>query len=506
MIKHFKKLGLICLLALPSFAYAQQLPLFNQYYTQPTLSYPSAGVFQEKPQLSLLYRGQWSGLDGAPQVFSLSFANPFREKLGYNININSFEIGLLRQTYLGGGLARAFQFNDHKISIGAEVGMSFFSLDESRVSVESLDDELIRNLLGNNGSSGSLNMAFSYQYKRFNLDFAIPSFVSESLSDDEYVQLSDNNDADYLVGAHYKILLDQIGKISITPSLTWRYQQVIGGALDALALFELVKKFQLAAGYRDGYGVNAGIGVQIKPNILFTYNYDFGKKEKPIISNGFSEVGLHFSFNKKSKGDKDEALRREAERIIGQLKKEEIYDKSLIAKEDQETVISYYLGQEKGNKKERRAKAEVAFNELLDEIKQQGLARMRAEAKAREKSVKPTNEKVEVVSPTVIPSEEVRPVAAKIQQKQEQELTPVQLTGYILVVAAYFPESRYLQPFFKELKSKYPDAGVYRNIERGYDYVYIYQFDDKTEAIATMRQLRENGDFPKGWVHLVTLR
>ena len=496
-MKHLKKLVLGCLLLLPGVAFGQQVPLINQYFTQPTLAYPSAAVFQDKAQLSLLYRGQWSGVDGAPQVFALSFANPFKQKLGYNVNVNSFESGLLRQTNVRAGLAKAWGLNEHRFSLGAEMGLALFSLDDSRVSVESMDDELIRNLLGSNGSSASLNLSLSYQYKGLQVNAAVPNVINESLSDDEYVQLSDNNNADYLVGVDYQFSLDQMGDITFTPNITWRYQELIGSAVDVLALFEWQRKFQLMAAYRDGYGLNAGVGVRLKPNILFTYNYDFGKKETPIISNGFNEVGLHFSFNKKANIDKDEALSQEASRIIDRLETQEIYDKNLITAEDQETVVGYYSGLHSGNKKERRAKGEADFDSLLEDIKQKGLERMRAEARARAEAAK-ADEEVEEAAPAPAPAvtEEPEPV-------EEPTETPAAIGPYILVVAAYNPGSEYAKVLVEKLKESYPEADIYSNELRGYDYVYVLQFEDRAEAISTMRELRKSGDFPEGWIHIV---
>ncbi|WP_268124579.1 PorP/SprF family type IX secretion system membrane protein [Roseivirga pacifica] len=497
MMKHLKKLVLGCLLLLPGVAFGQQVPLINQYFTQPTLAYPSAAVFQNKAQLSLLYRGQWSGVDGAPQVFSLSFANPFKQKLGYNVNVNSFESGLLRQTNVRAGLAKAWGLKEHRFSLGAEVGGSLFSLDDSRVSVESMDDELIRNLLGSNGSSASLNLSLSYQYKGLQVNAAVPNVLNESLSDDEYVQLSDNNNADYLLGVGYQFSLGQMGDITFTPNITWRYQELIGSAVDVLALFEWQRKFQLMAAYRDGYGLNAGVGVRLKPSILFTYNYDFGKKETPIISNGFNEVGLHFSFNKKASVDKDEALSQEASRIIDRLEAQEIYDKKLITAEDQETVVSYYSGLHSGNKKERRAKGEADFDSLLEDIKQKGLERMRAEARARAEAAK-ADEEVEEAAPAPAPA-----VTEELEPVEEPIGTPAGIGRYILVVAAYNPGSEYAKVLVEKLRESYPEAGVYSNELRGYDYVYVLQFEDRAEAISTMRELRKSGDFPEGWIHIV---
>ncbi len=377
------------------------------------------------------------------------------------------------------------------------MGLALFSLDDSRVSVESMDDELIRNLLGSNGSSASLNLSLSYQYKGLQVNAAVPNVINESLSDDEYVQLSDNNNADYLVGVDYQFSLDQMGDITFTPNITWRYQELIGSAVDVLALFEWQRKFQLMAAYRDGYGLNAGVGVRLKPNILFTYNYDFGKKETPIISNGFNEVGLHFSFNKKANIDKDEALSQEASRIIDRLETQEIYDKNLITAEDQETVVGYYSGLHSGNKKERRAKGEADFDSLLEDIKQKGLERMRAEARARAEAAK-ADEEVEEAAPAPAPAvtEEPEPV-------EEPTETPAAIGPYILVVAAYNPGSEYAKVLVEKLKESYPEADIYSNELRGYDYVYVLQFEDRAEAISTMRELRKSGDFPEGWIHIV---
>ncbi|GHE63425.1 PorP/SprF family type IX secretion system membrane protein [Roseivirga thermotolerans] len=497
MMKHLKKLILCCLLVLPGVVFSQQVPLINQYFAQPALAYPSAAVLQDKAQLSLLYRGQWSGVDGAPQVFSLSFANPFRQKWGYNVSINSFETGLLRQTKLSAGLAKAWLLNQHRFSVGAEAALSLFSLDDSRVSVESMDDELIRNLLGSNGSSASLNLSLSYQYKGLQINASVPNVINESLSNDEYVQLSDNTNADYLVGVGYQFSLDQMGNITLTPNITWRYQELFGSAVDILALFEWQHKFQLMAAYRDGYGLNAGIGVRLKPNIRFTYNYDFGKKETPIISNGFNEVGLHFIFNKKAGIDKQEALSREANRIIDRLRAEEIYDKNLISIEDQETVVHYYASLHSGNKKERRIKGEADFDKLLEDIRQKGLERMRAEAKARAEAAKEEKEAQEVAPvPAPVVTQEPEPV-------EEPKETPKVKGRYILVVAAYNPGSQYAKVLVDKLKDTYPQAGIYSNEVRGYDYVYVLEFEDRSKAVSTMLKLRSNGEFTDGWVHVI---
>jgi len=499
------------LLVIGSTAYGQQVPLFNQYYTQPALIYSSASALQKAPQLSLIYRGQWAGLDGAPQNFVLSYAQPFAKKMGFDINVNSFETGILRQTNVGGGLAYSFKLNKHQFSIGTELGIALHSLNESKLSIESLNDELIQSLLGNNGSSVNLGLSLSYQYKSLVAHMAMPKALSESIKNNAFAELSDNNLSDYIVGLGYSFTIDALHQVIFTPNATWRYQDITGSSLDFMGKLDVKGNFHVAAGYRQDYGATAGLGIKVKPNILFTYNYDFGKSDVPFVSDGFNEIGLHFSF--KQKHDSDSVIERKGEAIIERLRKEEIYDRKLISPEDQEIVIEYLSANETGRKKERREKGIEAFDAILKNIENTGLARMQAEANARaakQKEAALESKRIEEAEREQDRIDREKAEAARLLEekrlsaesaKDSDELT----NNYILVVASYLPNSKWKDQYLNELKNKYPKAGVFRNSERGYDYVYIQTFSNLEAAVKAMLDLKAKNQFLDSWVHILNV-
>ena len=217
-------------------ASAQQVPLFNQYFSNPFLAYPSTAGMNENPRLSLIYRGQWSDIEGSPTGLAVSYTSRMGKDMGFGLTVQNNEIGLVRQTRISGGVSYAFySTNKHSLSVGALASVSLFSLNDDLVSPETFEDDVLRNLIGNNGSSFSMDFSLSYQFdNNFRIDFAVPTLINESLSDDQYIQINEDNIPDYIAGAQYRFTLNPTSQIYLTPNVTWRYREVIGSELDVL--------------------------------------------------------------------------------------------------------------------------------------------------------------------------------------------------------------------------------------------------------------------------------
>ena len=355
---------------------AQQVPLYSQYFHRATLAYPSLAAFGARPELSVVYRRQFSDLEGAPESFAVAFENPLGEKMGFNVNVVGNNIGFIRQTKVQAGFAYALLNESvHKLSVGAMPGLSLFNINEDLVSPESFNDPTLQNLIGNNGTALNVDLSLSYRFNNFGLDVAVPNVVNESLSDDEYIQINEDNVPDYIAGAHYRFALSS--DVSITPNVTWRYREVIGSEFDILARMEYKNKFEASAGYRDNYGPTLGAGIYINPNILFVYNYDFGKADVPFLSDGLSEFGLHFSFEKNK--DKQQEKYAQGEAVLNQIRQDNIYDRNMIPQSDQRLVVDYLASLEStGSKKEKLEKADARFDEILQQMKDAEQARLQA--------------------------------------------------------------------------------------------------------------------------------
>ena len=356
-------------------AKAQQVPLYNQYFNAGTLAYPSGAVFQEHRYISLVYRDQFGGLVGAPKNFALAYNSTFRNKLAFTGNVTTADIGFTSQVKFSGGIGyKLFGEGSDGLSLGSQIGLSFFSLNEERVNPENPSDNVLVDLLGNNGSSLSVDFSASYRKGRLGIDVAVPTVINQSLSDDAYIRINDDNVPDFIGGARYSFTINP--ELSFTPYLGVRLRETIGAELDVMGELDFKDKFKASLGYRDNYGPTIGIGAQLLPKLLFTYNYDFGQKDAPFLADGFNEFGLHYQLN--TPEEKANVCEEEGLAVVNRIIDQRIFDENLVNPEDKEKALCYLKSLEEGKKKEVNQKAEEAYKALFEKIEQEELAKIEA--------------------------------------------------------------------------------------------------------------------------------
>lgn len=353
---------------------AQQVPLFNQYYYSGSLAYPSTTVFQENRYVSLVYRDQFGGLVGSPKNFALGYNTTVHNGMAFSGNITTADIGFTSQIKLSAGVGyKVFGEGKDGLSIGSQLGLSFFSLNEERVNPENPVDNVLVDLLGQSGSSLSFDFSVSYRREQLSIDIAIPTLINESLSDDAYIQINDDNVPDFIGGVKYEFMLNP--DLTLTPYVGVRLRETIGGELDMMGELNFRNKFRATLGYRDNYGVSAGVGVQVLPQLLFTYNYDFGQKDAPFLADGFNEFGLHYKLKDKA----EDPCPEEGEAVVNRIIDQRIFDANLVSEEDREKALCYFRNLETtGKKKEKNLRAEAAYDALFPKIKAEEMAKQEA--------------------------------------------------------------------------------------------------------------------------------
>ena len=383
MQKQMKNLRNIFILAftlalIANSAQAQQVPLFNQYYYSGSLAYPSSTVFQENRYVSFVYRDQFGGLVGSPKNFALAYSTAVKNKMAFSGNVTTADIGFTSQVKISGGMGyKLFGEGKEGLSIGTQLGLSLFSLNEDRVNPESPADNVLLDLLGQNGSSLSLDLSVSYRKGNLGIDMAVPTLINESLSDDAYVRINDDNAPDFIGGVRYAFTLNP--DLTFTPYGGVRIRETIGAELDVIGEMNFRDKFMATLGYRDNFGVSAGLGVQIFPKILFTYNYDFGQKDTPFLADGFNEFGLHLKLDTKVKEDCALA----GEEVVNYIIDQGIYDENLVKLEDREKALCYFRSLEEGKRKEINLNAEAAYQALFAKVKSDELSKIEKERLAK---------------------------------------------------------------------------------------------------------------------------
>lgn len=374
---------------------AQQVPLFNQYYNASNIAYPSGNVFEENRYLHLVFRDQFGGLVGSPKNFALSYNGTVKGRTAFSAHVTTADIGFTSQVKISGGLGyKLFGEGNNGLSIGTQIGLSLFSLNEDRVNPENPVDNVLIDLLGQNGSSLSFDFTASYRTGKFGIDLAVPTLINESLSDDAYIQINDDNVPDFIGGARYEFSLNP--DLTLVPYAGVRLRETIGAEIDLMAELKFKEKFRTTLGYRDNYGISAGVGVQLLPKLLFTYNYDFGQKDAPFLDDGFNEFGLHLQLNQKE--DRQAPCITEGRTVVEKIIENRIFDENLVNQEDKESALCYLSSLEEGKRREKNLKAEEAYQALFLKVKEEEVAKQEAARLAAleaEKARKETEAKIE---------------------------------------------------------------------------------------------------------------
>mgnify|MGYP000150314815 CR=1 FL=1 len=286
--------------------------------------------------------------------------------------------------------------------------------------------------------------------------------------------------------------------------------------------------------------------------------------ENWLQSNGFNEIGLHFSF--KTKEERRSVRYSEGQVILENIRRERIYDRSLIEPKDQYLVEDYlYSLETEGSKKKRRAVAKERFQSILDEIRDEEQSRLQAEAIERQRQDSVRNAQVEadrLASEARAQAERDRQ-AREVELQQEEEADPVPVEEakasevgreakataaaldklspeerrrvveinklvmpedlreaydmgdprgigtvdfqYVIVIASYQLDSKWARTYLSTIKEEYPDAKIFASRKRNLDYVYVGGYDEYNTAMEKMQTLRDNTEYKDAWVHIIRL-
>ena len=108
--------------------YAQQIPLYSQYFHNQLIYNPAFAGADEFGAVNLTYRTQWQGLEGAPHTLLFTMDMPFYEyKAGFGLNVYQDEIKFTKTTKAM--MTYAYHIfgpyeNSSKLSFGISFGRS----------------------------------------------------------------------------------------------------------------------------------------------------------------------------------------------------------------------------------------------------------------------------------------------------------------------------------------------------------------------------------------------
>ena len=129
-MRYLNVLLLIVTVLIAKPAKAQQTPVLSHYMFNHLLLNPAYAGSHEYISTTLMYRKQWTGIDGAPVTQSATIHGQVpKKRLGLGFYLQQDKIGVTKRTDFYGSGAYHLDLGDGNLSVGIQGGFSYLKSD-----------------------------------------------------------------------------------------------------------------------------------------------------------------------------------------------------------------------------------------------------------------------------------------------------------------------------------------------------------------------------------------
>ncbi len=261
--------SLIGILYIPD-AFAQQDPQYTQYMYNMNVVNPAYAGSRESLSVGLLYRDQYTDIDGGPQTFTFAAHTPLENGLGVGLSAISDQIGPVEETNLFADVSYTIDFGaKHKLAFGVKAGATFFDVGLSSLITQDEDDPAFSQNI--NETFANIGAGFFFYSDKYYLGVSMPNFLdSEHLDADSR---SFGSETQHLFAtAGYVFNLND--NIKFKPSTLVKTDFNTEATFDINTNFLFYEKFEIGASYRTGDSFSGLVGFRPTDWIQLGFAYD----------------------------------------------------------------------------------------------------------------------------------------------------------------------------------------------------------------------------------------
>lgn len=295
-----KLLGIAFILSLlqVEFATAQQDPQYTQYMYNMIVVNPAYAGLKDGLTINLLYRNQWSGLDGAPETFTAAAHTPIGEKVGLGASIIRDELGPVQETNAYADFSYTLDLSGSlRLALGVKAGATFHEIGLASLELQDPSDPFFsQNVSRTNPNIGT--GAFLYS-DRFYVGLSVPNLLN-SVHLDENGLMFGSETNHYFATAGY--VFEPTDNLKLKPNV------LVKSAFEAPTSFDInlnalfAEKFELGVSYRLDDSFSGIVGFQATPEFRIGYAYDAVVSEINEVAPSSHEIILTYNIlrNKKA--------------------------------------------------------------------------------------------------------------------------------------------------------------------------------------------------------------
>lgn len=278
-------------------------PVYSQYLQNGLVINPAYTGTRGALSSFLSYRTQWMGTPGAPVIQSVSLHSPMKnDKVALGLLAQFMQFGVTKSTSIYGSYAYHLRVGKGKLSLGLKGGFDRSNTDYTNLLLTNPGDKVF--LPENNKPYMLPNVgagAYYFSEKLF-AGVSIPQFMSYRKSETGKVQA-------YHSFGEYDFIFTAGGLIKFSDFFKFKPSVLIDYSLQKtkkLTQFDINGNFILGdllwigGSWRTSEEVAVGIvQVQLNPQLMFGFSYDYPVGRMNTYSKGSSEFILRYEFGYK---------------------------------------------------------------------------------------------------------------------------------------------------------------------------------------------------------------
>jgi type IX secretion system PorP/SprF family membrane protein len=251
---------------------AQQVPHYAQYMYNTQVLNPAFVGLRSDFNATLLSRGQWVNVDGAPQTTTFSVNTRLSSGFGFGAVVISDQIGLLDNTNVNLNASYTIPTSQNgRLALGLKGGLGFYNNDLA--SGITVDNE---SYASTTGQFFDMGFGMLYSTNRYYVGlsamniFESPMFFVE----DNLSTIKGLERANYFLTAGAVFDLSRFGDVKFLPSTMIKYTPTLPLSVDLNANFRFNNIFEVGVSYRHQNSVSAMASVILYNRIRIGYAYE----------------------------------------------------------------------------------------------------------------------------------------------------------------------------------------------------------------------------------------
>lgn len=260
--------ALICFLLIGNQAKAQQDPQYTQYMYNMNVVNPAYAGSKENPSIGLLFRDQWSGIDGAPQTFTFAAHTPLGNGLGVGLSGIQDQIGPVEETNLYADVSYTVNLSaKHRLAFGLKIGSTF--QDIGFIDLAQQNDLAFEPNVSE--SFFNLGAGLFFYTDNYYVGLSVPNFLNETYLDKNGRGFGTQEQHYFLTAGYVFQLTDYL---KFKPSTLIKSELNSFVSFDANANFLFYDRFEIGASYRYEDAISGLMSIRATDWLQFGFAYD----------------------------------------------------------------------------------------------------------------------------------------------------------------------------------------------------------------------------------------